>query len=36
MLSLLAQAQCLVLRAPHAPAVEAGEPVEVILMTADD
>jgi molybdopterin molybdotransferase len=36
MLSLLAQAECLILRAPHAPAVAAGEPVEIILMTAAD
>ena len=33
MLSLLAQADCLILRAPHAPAVEASAPVEIILMT---
>jgi molybdopterin molybdotransferase len=36
MLSLLAQAQCLVLRAPHAPAIEAGDPVEIILLESDD
>jgi len=33
MLSLLAQADCLIPRAPHAPAVEASAPVEIILMT---
>ncbi len=32
MLSLLARADCLVLRAPHAPALPAGAEVEVIRL----
>jgi molybdopterin molybdotransferase len=36
MLSLLAKADCLVLRAPHAPAVEAGAAVEIIRLTAGE
>jgi molybdopterin molybdotransferase len=36
MLSLLAQADCLILRAPLAPAVAAGAAVEIIAMTTGD
>jgi molybdopterin molybdotransferase len=32
MMSLLAAADCLVVRAPHAPAAEPGEPVEIVLL----
>ena len=32
MLSLLASADCLIIRQPHAPAAEAGEPVEVLML----
>jgi molybdopterin molybdotransferase len=32
MLSLLAKADCLVVRPPHAPAAKAGEPVEIITL----
>jgi molybdopterin molybdotransferase len=35
MLSLLSQAECLVLRAPHAPAVEVGSPVEILLLQSE-
>jgi molybdopterin molybdotransferase len=34
MLGVLARADCLLLRAPHAPAAPAGSPVEVIPLTA--
>ncbi len=33
MLATLAQADCLVVRAPHAPAAEAGELVEIVLLS---
>ena len=33
MLATLAQADCLVVRAPHAPAAEAGEVVEIVLLS---
>jgi molybdopterin molybdotransferase len=33
MVSLLVEAGCLVVRAPHAPAAKAGDPVEVIPLT---
>ncbi len=32
MLATLSHSDCLVVRAPHAPAAEAGETVEVILL----
>jgi len=35
MLSLLSQAACLVLRAPHAPAVEAGGTLEILLLETE-
>jgi molybdopterin molybdotransferase len=35
MLSLLAQADCLVVRPPHAPAAAAGEAVEIVPFTGD-
>jgi molybdopterin molybdotransferase len=35
MMSLLAAADCLIVRAPHAPAVVAGDPVEVILLAGE-
>jgi molybdopterin molybdotransferase len=36
MLSLLAQADCLVLRAPDAPAVEQGADIEIILLESEE
>jgi molybdopterin molybdotransferase len=33
MISVLARADCLVIRAPHAPAAKAGDWVEIIPMT---
>jgi molybdopterin molybdotransferase len=35
MLSLLSRAECLVLRAPHAPPVAAGERIEILLMETE-
>jgi molybdopterin molybdotransferase len=35
MMSLLAEADCLIVRAPHAPAVIAGDPVDVMLLQGD-
>ena len=35
MLSRLTQANCLIVRAPHAPALEAGETVEIIRFPSD-
>jgi molybdopterin molybdotransferase len=35
MMSLLAAADCLIVRAPHAPAVVAGDPVDIILLAGD-
>jgi molybdopterin molybdotransferase len=35
MLSLLSQAECLVLRAPHAAAVRAGDAVEIIMLGSE-
>ncbi len=36
MLSLLAQAHCLVLRAPHAPAVNLGGDIEILLLESEE
>jgi molybdopterin molybdotransferase len=35
MMSLLAAADCLIVRAPHAPAVIAGDPVDIMLLAGD-
>jgi molybdopterin molybdotransferase len=35
MMSLLAEADCLIVRAPHAPAVIAGDPVDIMLLAGD-
>jgi molybdopterin molybdotransferase len=35
MMSLLAAADCLIVRAPHAPAVIAGDPVDIMLFAGD-
>ena len=35
MMSLLAAADCLVMRPPHAPAVIAGDPVDVMILAGD-